>query len=312
MQEKLFVVLNPAAGQRSGDVVRQALAEHFSAEEWDIDIYETTGNENLPDIVRQAVENGASRVLAAGGDGTISEVADALVSSKIPVGIIPVGTANVLAQELELPLTVDEACAMLAGPTTIRAIDVMKIGKKVCLLHVGIGITTDLMKGTTREAKNRWGAAAYIATFFREIFGYRPKPIKLVVDGHARSLRASEVMIANGGEIGVLNLTWGKHIQVDDGVIDICVIHLKDFQDYLGSLWSIIANKERRDSRIEYLSAIDSIELHAEGNHPLPIQGDGDIIGKTPLKAKILPKALSILVPAIAIEEQPESDGTSE
>ena len=81
---------------------------------WSYEVYETTGNEDLASLVKQAVAHSCQMIVVAGGDGTISAVADGLAPSRIPLGIIPVGTGNVLAQELGIPLDPDEAWC---GPT---------------------------------------------------------------------------------------------------------------------------------------------------------------------------------------------------
>src|SRR5689334_11575407 len=107
-QEKarVFVVLNPMAGSCTAADVRRALDQRLG-EQIQTDIYETTGEEDVVAIVRAELANNPRVVVAAGGDGTISDVAEALIRSDACLGIIPVGTANVFARELGIPLDLE-------------------------------------------------------------------------------------------------------------------------------------------------------------------------------------------------------------
>src|SRR5258708_5039272 len=110
---RVFVVVNPAAGAGLSAAVQRALETLFPPGA--CEFHETTPDAELPPIVRGAVERGANLVVAGGGDGTVSAVANGLIGSLIPLGIIPVGTANVLARELQIPLDLDGACQLLAA-----------------------------------------------------------------------------------------------------------------------------------------------------------------------------------------------------
>src|SRR5258706_6703522 len=126
---RIFVVLNPMAGSGTAEDVRQALDRHFAASAWQQEIYETTGEEQIPDIVRGALGRGCDMVVAAGGDGTVSDVAEALVHTDVPLGILPVGTANVLARELGIPIGLDGACELMVGEHMATSIDAMQVGE---------------------------------------------------------------------------------------------------------------------------------------------------------------------------------------
>ena len=119
----LFVVLNPVAGRSNATEVRQALARHFDPASWQVTIHETKAEEPVDEAVRASIEQGVDIVVAAGGDGTLSAVVDGLANSNVPLGILPTGTTNVVAQELNIPLSLEKACKLLAGKHKLRAID---------------------------------------------------------------------------------------------------------------------------------------------------------------------------------------------
>jgi YegS/Rv2252/BmrU family lipid kinase len=303
--QRVCVVLNPMAGSGTADDVRIALERHFG-DRIELEIYETTGSddEDVVSVVREALAKGCNLVIAAGGDGTVSDVAEGLVGSNVPMGIIPVGTANVFARELGLPLTLDEACAMLAGQHAISSVDAMKARDKYFVLQIGIGLDSLMIRDTEREAKRRFGRAAYIWTALTRLVGYQPVRFTIVVDGKRLRPRASQVLIANGGVLGIAPFRWGPNICPDDGRIDVCIVSARTALDYLGLIWHTVLGQQRRDRNVRYLAATESILINAD--QPLPVQADGEIFGETPIRIEVVPDAVSVIVPLPAQAQQQE------
>jgi YegS/Rv2252/BmrU family lipid kinase len=295
-QEKarIFVVLNPMAGSCTADDVRQALDRQLG-EQIQTEIYETTGDEDVVTLVRAELANNPSVVVAAGGDGTVSEVAEALIGTDTRLGIIPVGTANVFARELEIPLDLDGACALLDGQHNTTSVDAMKVGEQYYVLQIGIGIDSLMIRDTDRESKRRFGRAAYMWTAFTRLVGYQPMRFTIVADGKRMRPRASQVLIANGGVLGIAPFRWGPNIRPDDGKIDVCIVSARTALDYAGLIWHTILGQQRRDRNVRYLTAERSIAISAD--QPLPIQADGEIIGDTPIQIEVVAHALKVIVP---------------
>jgi YegS/Rv2252/BmrU family lipid kinase len=296
-QEKarVFVVLNPMAGSANAADVRQALEKHLG-ELIQTDIYETTGHEDVVAIVRAELTNSPSVVVAAGGDGTISDVAEALIGADVRLGIIPVGTANIFARELGIPLDLEDACALLDSQPNTTSIDAMKVGDQYFVLQIGIGIDSLMIRDTDRQSKRRFGRAAYLWTAFTRLIGYQPVRFTIVADGKRVRPRASQVLIANGGVLGAPPFRWGPNIRPDDGKIDVCIVGARTALDYMGLIWHTIVGQQRRDRNVRYLTAERSIAISAD--QPLPIQADGEIIGDTPIQIEVVPNALKVIVPA--------------
>ena len=127
---KTYIVINPVAGLSQVETVREKIGSALQARDIPCEIYETTGKEDLRQLVRDAVQQGFKLFISAGGDGTLSAVVDGLVGTHIPLVIIPAGTWNALARALDIPLQIDEAIDLLFQEHEIRAIDVMQIGKR--------------------------------------------------------------------------------------------------------------------------------------------------------------------------------------
>lgn len=299
---RVFVVLNPMAGSSVAADVRAALERHFG-DTTSVDVYETTGaeDENIAELVRHEVERGVVLIAAAGGDGTVSDVAEGLIGSDAPMGIIPVGTANVFARELMLPMTLDEACALLASDFDTTPVDAMKVGEKYFVLQIGIGLDSLMIRDTARAAKRRFGRAAYIWTMMTRLFGYQPRRFTIVADGQRLRPRALQVLVANGGVLGMPPFRWGPHIVPNDGRIDLCIVSARTLLDYVGLIWHTLLGQQRRDRNVRYLPATSSITITAD--HPLPVQADGEILGDTPIQIQVVPHAIQVIVPRADVAE---------
>src|SRR5574340_994685 len=117
---RTFVVLNPVAGQREPEVVHELVESRLRASQPEFEIYETTGQENIRRVVEQAVQRGAKMVLACGGDGTVSAAASGMVGKDALFGIIPAGTWNALARNLNIPIDLADALDLALGEHSVR------------------------------------------------------------------------------------------------------------------------------------------------------------------------------------------------
>jgi diacylglycerol kinase (ATP) len=292
---RIFVVLNPVAGRTQPGAVRDALRHYFSADSIQIDIYETTGEEDIAGLVGAAINEGVDQVFAAGGDGTVSAVVDSLVNSDIPLGIIPAGTSNVVAQELGIPLQIDRACKMLAGKTERRSIDAIRYGDHYYVLSVGTGLGALAIRDTSRAHKRRFGPLAYIWTILKLIIGIQPRTFTIIADGEEREFHAADVMLANSATL-TIPIRRGAHIQPDDGRIDICIMRAQSVFDIFGVAWDILVpGRTRRNRNLVYWPAYQSVTVLAD--RAMPVQGDGELLGETPIEATIMASAVQVMVP---------------
>lgn len=292
-----FIVLNPVAGDGNPDKIKTILRSTLGDGRYDL--YETTGEEPLPTVVQTAVsENSYAWVAAIGGDGTVSQVANGLVRSDVPLAIIPAGTGNALAKTLNIPLETEAACQLLQAQDSavVQQIDGIQLEKQTLFLHMGVGLESVTMEKTSSAQKNRWGALAYLATVVKEAFGWQPHQFRLTVDGDSYDIHASEVVIANASEIGVLGLEWEKTIAPDDGRLDIAVIQARSIIDYLQLFWALLRGKQAQARPIQFYQAYEAIRLDAK--RPLPLHGDGEVLeADWPLTAVVAPNILNVIVP---------------
>jgi diacylglycerol kinase family enzyme len=267
--------------------VRKAIGEHLAAS--DIEIHEVTEEGDLRAIVRDALERGCDPIIAAGGDGTVSTVADVLVGTSAHLIIFPLGTANVLARELGIPIELDGACKLggtrvnpgsLAGQHhAVVEIDAMKVNGHHYFTQVGVGLDSLMIRDTAVEHKRRFGRLAYIWTALTTLVGFK----------------ATQVLIANTGMMGHPGFRWGADIRADDARLDVCIVRAKSILDYAGLFWHVVTGSHKQSPNVRYQVASTRIVITAK--HPLPVQADGEILGTTPVEVEVVPRALKVVVP---------------
>lgn len=287
--------MNPVAGFTDPELFRQRIKRIIARHNCEYTIHETREGDCLEPVIRKATEEGFQVFIAAGGDGTISEVASCLAYTDIPLGIMPSGTGNALAKTLGLPQDLGAALRLILGKHEIRQLDAVRVFEQYHVLNVGVGVTSAVVKQTTRPIKRRLGIFAYIYEAFKVLIGIQPYSFKLTIDGRKYHFRASEIFIACGGWLGIQLPFSDLKILPDDGQVDVFVIKARNFWGYLTLAVDILFGKPDRAPQMRYFPARQ--EIYIETRKILPVQSDGDWIGETPVKIDICPQAVNIIVP---------------
>ena len=291
---RAFVVLNPAAGQEGHESVREALADHLGPSRIEFDIHVTRREEDLGEIVRAHLRSGFDLVVAAGGDGTISDVIDGLVGTSIPLGIVPTGTGNLVARDLGIPSGIDDAVRVIAEAPRSRKIDAMRIGDRVFVLNVSVGFSAAVIRGTSQGNKHRFGRIAYLGAIISKIFTSRPRTLVVTADGARHEYHALEVAIMNCGMLAKMLYPKGPEIRIDDGRLDVFILGIRTIREYPRFVIGMLAGRPA-DFVSRYTGAERRVTIRSDV--PLPVQADGDIIGTTPIEVELLPGAVTVLVP---------------
>lgn len=163
------------------------------------------------------------------------------------------------------------------------------------MLNVGVGISAATVRDTRDEDKRRFGRAAYVGTGLREMIGVRPCRFTVTVDGRDTVLRATEVMVANCDFIGDLPWPWAPEIRPDDGKLDVCLVLVPTAAESIRSGWRVLRRRRKLLPNVRWLRARRSVRV--ESNRALPAQGDGDLIGETPVEVAVVPGAVRVIVP---------------
>jgi diacylglycerol kinase (ATP) len=295
---KTYVVINPVAGVSDPGTVREKIQSALQARDITMEIYETTGEEDLKQHVREAVKQGFRLFISAGGDGTLSSVIDGLVGTEIPLVIIPTGTWNALARALDIPLQIDQAIDILFQEHHIQTIDAIQVDQNYFVLSVSAGIGSRTMKEVEREEKRRLGKLADLLKALEELLEFRSYRFEVKIDGKLSKFRASELMVANSAILGLKALQLDPSISMDDGKLNVCRLYANTVGDYLKLALSMFRGNQKRNWNVLCVEALNEVEIRCKER--LPVQGDGDLIGYLPITVKVRPKAIRIVIPVQA------------
>jgi diacylglycerol kinase (ATP) len=245
---------------------------------------------------KQQIQQGCDLILAAGGDGTINEVVDGMLHTGVPLGILPGGTANVLAREVHLPIHVGRAAAQISSlkPCNIAvgSVKVDGAGPRPFVCMAGAGLDAEIVSRINLDLKAAAGKFAYYFGGFAQVF----RPIyefEVIVDG--KRFEASFALITRvrnyGGD---LEIARDASLMRDD--FSVVLFRGKFSARYLGYLVGVAARQVHRMKGCTVLRG-HSITCLAPQNQRIYAQIDGEFAGKLPMSAEIIPNALTILLP---------------
>lgn len=247
-------------------------------------------------VAREAVD----AVFTLGGDGTAMEVVGALAHGDTPVGILAGGTGNLMARTLGVPLDVaDAVAALLHGDVARIDLGVVEADGRPprrFAFAAGVGIDARMIEETPARWKRRLGVLAYALTAARALVARDRFAVRVVVDGGEELRRdAAAVMVVNFGAVLGDLFHFGPGIRADDGRLDLCLFSPETVGDALRVSWRLLRKDFRDDRCVLYRAAR---EFRIETAPVRAVQADGELLGRTPLVARVEPLAATLLVPA--------------
>jgi YegS/Rv2252/BmrU family lipid kinase len=291
---KPLIILNPAA--RSEKAAR--LCDRLHALCVDAEIRLSSHPGDAEQIAREGVEEGFATVVAAGGDGTVNEVVNGLMSSGkkgISLGILPVGTMNVFAMELGIPTQSPERAWDVIASGVTRLIDLPYAdspeGRRRFVQLAGVGLDAEVVRRTTRESKKALGPLSYLLSL-AQIAGAKPPLLRLLDDG-GRERIASFLLIGNGRYYGG-PFRMFRHGSPCDGLIDVLLFRNQSPWDLLRYMNAILIGQHAGLDDVEYFQT-SSLKVSSE--EPVPFELDGEMTGYLPLTIGLERDVLSVLAP---------------
>ena len=286
------VILSPTAGRA---VPVSTLREHLRPlveAGWEVRIEVTDRPGGATAIAEMAVNAGYDLVVAAGGDGTVSEALQPLVGTDVVLGVLPLGTGNVWAREVGIPLDLPGAVRVLLEGR-VRRVDVGRAGHRNFLLMAGIGFDAAVTRQIDPRRKRRLGMIAYLVAGVAVAFSFIGHKVQLNVDGVRRTYRALLIVIGNSRRYGG-DVSLTAEARIDDGLLDVCVFKGTGLVEVAWHLISVLLGRHVHDPGVDYLRAR---RLTVVSDSPLPVQVDGDTIGETPMAFTVRARSLNVLVP---------------
>lgn len=306
---RVHIVINPASGHNEPilNTLNDVFKPHNIA--WDVSITQNAGDGAR--FAREAVASGCDLVMAYGGDGTVLDVANGLIGGDVTLGILPGGTANAMAAEMNIPNKLADAAQLVCDPEAgIRAIDVGKTGDRHFLLRVGSGMVAKL--SVAREMKDRFGVGAYLIAGVQALTTPQFVQYRLTIDGKLHKTAGTACLITNGTALGAFGLQLSKKVKIDDGLLDVYVLN-NDLPTALG-MAAGIAQIEQLEVTLQHWQGR---EILVEADPPQKLYGDGEEepFDDTPSQTTLLPGALKVLVSGDVdkpMAEQGESEAESD
>jgi diacylglycerol kinase (ATP) len=323
---KAELIYNPYSGQV---VVRHELDEVVALLNrcgWSVTLRETSRPLEATELARSAVNRGAKVVIAAGGDGTVNEVANGLLNTDVALGVLPVGTTNSWALQMGIPalnpmlpstkvakLIADleeriarplpanyyrkvllDATRMLVEGRTI-AVDVGKLSGRYFLMWAGIGLDAAVLESISLKEKRALGSWAYVFTAIGSGYRYSRTDVWLKLDGEVVKTSTPLIVVSNiqlyGGVMAI-----GAKACVNDGKLDVCVFKGDGFFTFVQHAMNVLSHRHLQDPKIEYYQCS---EIVVESACSLPVHIDGNPFTKTPVTIHTVPSSLKVIVPKI-------------
>lgn len=298
--KRVRLILNPTSGRGRARRLLAPLAGALRQRGFATEVCQTRGPGDACEAARRA-SAGTSLLLAIGGDGTLNEVVSGNMENRIPVGVMPAGTANLLARELSLPWQIAGLVAALDDPRIfwLDAVRATSPGQDPTRPRYSLAVASAGFDATLVQAYSarRRGAARmrdWIAPGLREFFRFTPPALEVEVDGRVVERRASLVVAANTRHYGG---PWEVAYKADaaDGLLDVCIFPGRKRADLLRYMLRTFLGKLRGCRDLLYLRAR---ELVVKGPATQPWQVDGDPGGFLPLGLQVVPLSVPILAPA--------------
>lgn len=291
---RAFVILNPAARGEKSRRVQQFLQAKAAADPT-IFLAPTASPGDATRLAAQAVADGYRLIVAAGGDGTINEVINGIGTTGTPLAILPLGTVNVFARELGVPLKLNAAWALIERGQA-RAIDLACAeanGKRRYFAQLaGVGFDAAAVRRASWELKKRLGPLSYVWAGIQTLS--RPSlAVDVSVNGTGPRGSGPAVLIGNGRFYGG-SFPVFPQARLDDGLLDVCIFETVGYLDVLRHAPGLLRGAHTRSRGICYFQAK---EFSCSAAAPVPFELDGEDAGDAPVRFTVVPRALRVIAP---------------
>jgi len=283
-----IVILNPTAG--SPEHVR-GWQERIESVAGGCPIRITSHSGEAEALARRAVEEGFMRIVAAGGDGTVNQVANGVAGGGAALGVLPMGTVNVFAMELGLPLNNLQLCWRIIEDANVRLVDLPSANGKCFVQLAGVGLDAQVVKETSIAFKRSFGPLSYLISA-AQIAARQPP--KLFIESENTSVgEGSFVLIGNGRLYGG-PFPFFKQAVIDDGLLDVVVFKRLGYLEIIKYLQNVVFSSDINVPEIEYFQ---TRQLRITSEQDVPLELDGELAGNCPVDFQIRGKALRVLTP---------------
>ena len=291
MKIKIAFIINPIAGGKNKFHFSQTIEKVLDLSKFEYQIIQTERVNHAFDLTKIAIQEGAKIVVAVGGDGTINEIAAALVGTQTKLAIIPFGSGNGLARALKIPMNTSKALSII-NQTNSDLIDVAKLNDNFFFNMSGLGFDAHISHVFSKDKKR--GLLGYIKATFRELKNYKSENYQINIDGKLINERAFILSIANSSQYGN-EAHIAPRAQLHDGLLDLIIV--KPFPLILMPIMAFRLFTKSAD-RSKYLISLQgkSIQISNNKKSVIHLDGEAKLINEN-INISIQPLALNVIVP---------------
>lgn len=299
MPKRALLLVNRKS--RSGDADIEAAIERLKSRGVDIIDGRLDDPCKIPDLIRQH-RGRIDCVIIGGGDGSINAAAPALLETRLPLGILPMGTANDLARTLKIPIDIVQAGEVIAAGLLHR-IDLGSVNGHHFFNVANIGLGVHVTQHLSSDLKQRWGIFSYARSLIKAIKQFRPFSAEIVCDGRRRKVRSIQIAVGNGRHYGG-GMTIAEEASIDDHRFFLYSIEPL-------RLWDLIRFAPAfRAGRFEERHPVDieqGRDIRIATRRKMAITADGELVTHTPAQFGLLPGAVTVFVPQAYLDEKQET-----
>jgi diacylglycerol kinase (ATP) len=281
-----IVILNPTAG--SPEHVR-SWQERVESLAGDCPVRLTSHSGDAEALARRAIKEGFTRIVAAGGDGTVNQVANGIAGSSAALGVLPMGTINVFAMELGLPLHSLQLCWEIVAGANVRLVDLPSANGKCFVQLAGVGLDAQVVKETSVAFKRSFGPLSYLISAAQ--IAARQPPRLFIESENSPVEEGSFVLIGNGRLYGG-PFPFFKQAAIDDGLFDVVVFKRLGYLEIIKYLQDVVFSSDINVPEIEYFQ---TRQLRITSEQDVPLELDGELAGSCPVDFQIRERELRVL-----------------
>ena len=293
MKSSIVLISNPVAKKASERKIKAAY-HLLKSRGYEVEIVSTKYKGHAEGLAIEAIKKSPSLIIAAGGDGTFNEVINGIAGSEIPIAILPLGTTNVLAKELDIPENVEGAMeiAVSRTPKTISLGKIVIIRassfvSRYFVLMAGIGFDGEAVFGINETIKKFSGKGSYIFSGIRTLYRFNLGELTLLING--KSYSGYSAVIGNTAKYGG-HFKITPDARLTEPILYVCIFKGKKRLDILRYFFGVLKGNHLQFEDVEYLKA-KIVEIQGNAH----IQIDGDYFGMTPAKVEIIPDMVRLV-----------------
>lgn len=290
-----MIIVNPSSGAEESENYTEQLKEQLKAVAAEFVIKKTKKSGDAKEFAEEAALNDYEAVFVLGGDGTVSEAVNGLMlhESKLPLGIIPLGTVNNVARAIGIPMNPEKAIDSLEQ-LTVQQIDVGKLNDRYFISSTSVGPIPESVQEVDVDMKTKFGVFAYLIEGIKALRNDETYTFELDIDGEKWTAEYSLLLIAMSNFVGGVG-TIIPEAAIDDGLIHLVTLKETTAKEKLSLVPELFQNKEYTKDQLEHRSFKKAkIRLLEDIDKEINCTVDGDKGQTFPLEIEVLPQALSV------------------